>query len=80
MVSNITVDDNETIEIDEGEYYLLLALLNGSADTTSCNEADEEPFAENYFKEQGDEGSMTTNVGRPQRKRKRAVNNEFLFY
>jgi len=45
VVSNITVVDNETIEIDEGEYYLLLVLLNGSTDTTSCNEADEEPFA-----------------------------------
>ena len=45
MVSNITVVDNETIGIDEGEYYLLLALLNGSTDTTSCNEADEQPFA-----------------------------------
>ena len=80
VVSNITVVDNETIEIDEGKYYLLLALLNGSTDTTSCNEADEEPFAENYFEDQGDEGSMTTEVGRPQSKRKRAVNNEFLFY
>ena len=80
VVSNITVVDNETIEIDEGEYYLLLALLNGSIDTTSCNEADEEPFAEKYFEEQDDEDSMTTDVGRPQRKRKRAVNNEFLFY
>ena len=45
VVSNITVVDNETIGIDEGEYYLLLALLNGSTDTTSCNEADEQPFA-----------------------------------
>ena len=81
MVSNITVVDNETIEIDEGEYYLLLALLNGSTDTTFCNEADEEPFAENSFEEQGDEDSMTTDVGRPQRKpKKRALNNEFLFY
>ena len=42
--------------------------------------ADEEPFAENYLEEQGDEDSITTDVGRPQRKRKRAVNNEFLFY
>ena len=33
VVSNITVVDNETIEIDEGKYYLLLALLNGSTDT-----------------------------------------------
>ena len=56
VISNITVVNNETIEIDEGEYYLLLALLNGSIDTTSCNEADEEPFAENYFEEQGDHG------------------------
>ena len=79
VVSNITVVDNETFEIDEGEYYLLLALLNGSTDTTSANEADEEPVAEN-FEEQGDEDSTTTDAGRPQRKRKRAVNNEFLFY
>ena len=70
MVSNITVVDNETIEIDEGEYYLLLVLLNGSTDTSSCNEADEEPFAENYFEEQGDEDLMTTDVGRPQKKAK----------
>ena len=33
VVSNTTVVDIETIEIDEGEYYLLLALLNGSTDT-----------------------------------------------
>lgn len=80
VVSNITVVDNETVEKDEGEYYLLLAMLNGSTDTTSCYEADEELFPENYFEEQGDEDSMTTDIGRPQRKRKRAVNNEFLFY
>ena len=41
VVSSITVVDNETVEIDEGEYYLLLALVNGSTDTTSPNEADE---------------------------------------
>jgi len=80
VVSNITLADHETIEIGEGEYYLLLALLSRATDTTSCNEADEEPFAENYFEEQGNEDPMTTDVGRPQRKRKRAVNNEFLFY
>ena len=70
VVSNITVVDNETIQIDEGGYYLLLALLNGSTDTTSCNEADEESFAENYFEEQGEEDSMTTDVGRPQKEAK----------
>ena len=36
--------------------------LNGATDTTSSNETDEEPFAENYFEEQGDEDSMTTDV------------------
>ena len=40
VISNITVVNNEAIEIDEGEYYLLLALFNGSTDTTPCNEAD----------------------------------------
>ena len=59
---------------------MLLALLSRSTDITSCNEADEEPLAENYFEEQGNEDWMTMDVGRPQRKRKRAVNNEFLFY
>ena len=34
VVSSITVVDNETVEIDEEEYYLLLALMNGSTDTT----------------------------------------------
>ena len=71
MVSNITVVDTENIEIDERENCLLLALLNGSTDTTSCIEADEEPFAENYFEEQGDEDSMTMDVARPKRKRSR---------
>ena len=47
VVSSITVADNETVEIDEGEYYLLLVLVNRSTDTTSSpNEADEEPFVE----------------------------------
>ena len=79
VVSSIAVVDNETVEIDEGEYYLLLALVNGSTDTTSPNEADEEPFAESVDG-QGDEDSITRDAGRPQRKRKRTVNQEFLFY
>ena len=42
-------------KIDEGEYYLLLRALfsDRSTDTTSLNEAEEEPVAEN-FDEQGD--------------------------
>ena len=72
-VSSITVVDNETVEINEGEYYLVLALVNGSTDTTSPNEADEEPFAENVDG-QGDADSITMDAGRPQRKRKRTVN------
>ena len=64
VISNITVVNNEAIEIDEGEYYLLLALFNGSTDTTPCSEADEEPFAENYFEEEGDEDSMTRTLVR----------------
>ena len=79
VVSSITVDDNETFEIDEGEYYLLLALANGSTDTTSPNEVDEEPFAESVDG-QGDEDSITMDAGRLQRKWKRTVNQEFLFY
>ena len=60
-------------------YYLLLALVNGSTDITSPNEADEEPFTESVDG-QGDEDSITMDAGRPQRKRKRTVNQEFLFY
>ena len=71
-VSSITVVDNETIEIDEGEYYLLLALENRSTDTTSPNEADEEPFAESVDG-QGDKDLMTMDADRSQRKRKRTV-------
>ena len=77
-VSSITVVDNETVEINEGEYYLVLALVNGSTDTTSPNEADEEPFAESVDG-RGDEDSITMDAGRPQRKRRRTVNQEFLF-
>ena len=79
VVSSITVVDNETVEIDEGEYYLLLALVNGSTDTTSPNEADKEPFAESVDG-QGDEDSITMDAGQPLRKRKRTLNQEFLFY
>ena len=79
VVSSITVVDNETVEIDEGEYYLLLALVNGSTDTTSPNEADEERFAESVDG-LGDEDTISMDAGRPQRKRKRTVNQEFLFY
>ena len=64
VVSSITVVDNETVEIDEGEYYLLLALVNGPTDTTSPNEADEEPFAESVDG-QGDEDSITMDANRP---------------
>ena len=70
---------SETIEIDEGEYYLLLALVNGSTDTTSPNEADEEPSCRVSVDGQGDD-LITMDAGRPQRKQKRTVNQEFLFY
>ena len=66
-------------DYDSAKYYLLLALVNGSTDTTSPNEADEEPFAESVDG-QDDEDSITMDAGRPQRKRKRTVNQEFLFY
>ena len=49
---------------DEGEYYLLLALVNRSTDTTSPNEADEEPFAESVDG-QGDKDSITMDAGQP---------------
>ena len=62
VVSSITVVDNDTVEIDEREYYLLLYLLNGSTDTTSPNEADEEPFAESVDG-QGGEDSITMDAG-----------------
>ena len=54
-------------------------MVRGSFDTTSPNEADEEPFAETVDG-QGDEDSITMDADRPQRKRKRTVNQEFLFY
>ena len=66
-------------DYDSAKYYLLLALVNGSTDTTSPNEADEEPFAESVDG-QGDKDSITMDAGQPQRKRKRTVNQEFLFY
>ena len=53
--------------------------MNGSIDTTSPNEADEERFAKSVDG-QGDEDSVTMDAGQPQRKRKRTVNQEFLFY
>ena len=40
IVNNIRVTFEETLEIDEDDYYLLLALLNVSADNTSPNEAE----------------------------------------
>ena len=51
-------------DYDSAKYYLLLALVNGSTDTTSPNETH----------------SITMDAGRPLSKRKRTVNQEFLFY
>ena len=82
VVSSITVVDDETVEIDEVVYYLLLALVNRSTGTTFPDEADKEPFAESAD-EQGDDDSNTCmhmNAGQPQRKRKRTVNQDILFY
>ena len=66
--------------MDEDEYYLLLALLNGSANNSSPNEA-EGQLVEEVAKGQEDlDDSVSPKTGRPQRKRKKTSNNVFLFY
>ena len=46
IINNVRVTFEETLEINEDEYYLLLALLNESADNTSPNEAEGQLVAE----------------------------------
>ena len=77
IVNNIRVTFEETLEIGEDEYYLLLALLNGSADNTSPNEAEGQFVAEG---QEDLDDSISPKTGRPQRKRKKTSNNVFLFY
>lgn len=81
IVNNVRVTFEETLEIDEDEYYLLLALLNGSADSESLNEAEGQLVEEVA---EGQEESMddtsSTRISRPQRKRKKTSKNVFLFY
>ena len=62
VVRNITFVNRETLELEEGEYYLLLASLNRSTDTTSPSETDEQPVQE-MVDEQDDEDSITINAG-----------------
>jgi len=79
IVNNIRVTFEETLEIDEYEYYLLLGLLNGSADNTSPNEVD--GLVEEVAEGQEDlDDSISPKTGRPQRKWKKTSNNVFLFY
>ena len=80
IVNNIRVTFKEILEIDEDEYYLLLALLNGSADNTSPNEAEGQLVEEVAEKQKDLDDSISTKTGRPQRKRKKTSKNVFLFY
>ena len=80
IVNNTTVTFEETLEIDEDEYYLLLALLNGSADNTSPNEAEGQLVEEVAEGQEDLDDSISTKTGRPQKKRKKTSSNMFLFY
>ena len=80
IVNNVRVAFEETLEIDEDEYYLLLALLNGSADNASPNEAEGQLDEEVNEGQEDFHDSISAETGRPQRKRKKTSNNVFLFY
>ena len=72
VVSSIAVVENETFEIDEGEYYLLLALANGSLTPPLPIKLMKNVLQRVFM-------DKVTRI-RSQRKRKRTVSQEFLFY
>lgn len=71
---------DETLEIEEDEYYLILALLTGSAESESLSEAEGQLVNEvaEGQKDLNDSSSMW--IDQPQRKQKKMLNNVFLFY
>ena len=71
IVNNIRVTFEETLEIDEEEYYLLLALLNGFPDNTSPNETEGQLVKEVAEGQEDFDDSISTKTGRPQRKPKK---------
>ena len=79
IVNNIRFTFEKTLEIDKDEYYLLLALLNGSPDNTSPNKAEGQLVEEVAEVQEDLDDSISTKTGRPQRKRKKTSNNVFYF-
>ena len=85
LVTNIKEISEDTIEIAEDDYYVILATLHASKDHTLSNEADEEgtaPLLEEDDEREGENESDERPSSRPKRRRnqRQAGNNDYLFY
>ena len=85
LVTNIKEISEDTIEITEDDYYVILATLHASKDHTLSNEADEEgtaPLLVEDDEREGENESDERPSSRPKRRRnqRQAGNNDYLFY
>ena len=81
LVTNIKEISEDTIEITEDDYYVILATPHASKDHTLSNEADEEgtaPLLEDDDESEGENQSDERPSSRP--KRRRRAGNDYLFY
>ena len=74
-VSNVKSVAEDTIELEENDYYILLALLHSSDDTTVVSEEGEPLPGDECEKETTDRPSS-----RPKRSRRSAAQDDFFFY
>ena len=75
IVRSIKAVEDDTIEIGEDEYYVLLALHNSFTEKTSLKDPEEDGMQQQA--EQGDDEEQTN---RPKRKRKRVMNDNYVFF
>ena len=76
-VNSMRPIDEDSLEVDEEEYYVLLALANGSTDSTSAEEVELLDHSESEAESEEEE---THQESRPKRTRSRPTDNIYHFY
>lgn len=81
IVNNITAVDDDTVDINEDDYYILLTMINGSCDNISPEEYESlQESAIHADSEDEQQPHSTEANGRPKRKRNRNTNTMYFFY
>mgnify|MGYP002804287548 CR=1 FL=1 len=81
IVNNITAVDDDTVHINEDDYYILLTMINGSFDNISPEEYESlQESAIHADSEDEKQPHSTEANSRPKRKRNRNTNTMFFFY